>query len=176
MALLTALPAWVGWMFAAVAAFCAITDFRSDKIYNKVTLPAAFLGLAFVLAFVPGQIGNALLGVALGFGFFFVLFFFGIMGAGDAKLVMALATVLGVHGTWELILNSFFIGGMGAVAILIAKKRVRVFFSEIYYFFRSLFIKELEVHWPKLDKNTKAPFGVAIFIAYLVIFLGANQA
>jgi Flp pilus assembly protein protease CpaA len=92
------------------------------------------------------------------------------MGAGDAKLVMALSTVLGSAQTLDLIYGSFLVGSLGAIVLLIRKKRVRIFFREVFNFFKTLFIKDLKIIWPKLDRETKAPFAVAICMGYFYVW------
>lgn len=83
----------------AVAAFtvaAAVSDMRSRKIRNELTVSFFVAGLAFHTA-VDGLDGflYALLGFAAGFGIFFLLWIIGTGGGGDTKLMGALGAWLG---------------------------------------------------------------------------------
>jgi prepilin peptidase CpaA len=160
-----------GIAFLLVAMTASITDLLRDKIYNWLTVPAFIAGLALNLYLGMNYFNGALAGVGVAAAIFLPLFIFKVMGAGDAKLVMALATVLGASATFELISISIVLSSLGAVVILVRKKRVREFFRQVYMFLRSLFVKGLEIQWPKLDQQSKAPFGIAIFFAYVVVWM-----
>lgn len=81
------------FIFTLVA---AITDLRTRKIPNWLTVPACVAGIAFHL--VTGGLsglGVALGGFAVGFGLLLVLWLIGGGGAGDVKLMGALGAWLG---------------------------------------------------------------------------------
>ena len=168
--ILRELPNWVPWFFAMVAIICAITDTLKNKVYNVITFSSFFLGLVLVLIYSPTRITDSISGILIAMCFFVPMFIFKIMGAGDAKLVMALSTVLGSAQTLDLIYGSFLVGSLGAIVLLIRKKRVRIFFREVFNFFKTLFIKDLKIIWPKLDRETKAPFAVAICMGYFYVW------
>lgn len=165
-----------GLVFLAVALVAAITDLLKDKIYNWLTLSALSVGLIFNLYLGLNYFTGSIAGVAVAALIFIPLFAFKVMGAGDAKLMMALATVLGVSATLELISISIILASFGAAVILVRKKRVTEFFRQVGMFLRSLFVKELSVQWPKLDSEGKAPFGIAVFFAYIVVWMKAGAS
>jgi prepilin peptidase CpaA len=110
-------------VFTAVA---AVTDLRTRKIPNKLTIPAFLLGIIFQLWFHPygdGTIGGSLLNVAgafaLGFGTLFVLWMVGGGGAGDTKMMGALSVWLGWKMTIAVLILSTFIVLMGTVAAML---------------------------------------------------------
>lgn len=156
-------------LFTLVGACAAFTDYRAGKIYNVLTLPAMGIGLMLGALQGWGSFAQAAGGVALGFALFFPLFVLGIMGAGDGKLIMALGTVLGVQGTWHLVAWSMAVGSAGAIVLMVVRGRLKPFARECAKFFQSVFTPGLALHWPRLDKDSKAPFGLAIFAAYLIV-------
>ncbi len=74
----------------------AVSDLRTRRIPNLLTLPALLLGLGYQAAFF-GWAGLADAGLAfvMGFGILFVLWLIGGGGGGDAKLMGALSVWLG---------------------------------------------------------------------------------
>ncbi|QDU31030.1 Type IV leader peptidase family protein [Anatilimnocola aggregata] len=90
----------VGYDYVAlVAGFvtaAAVTDYRTRKIPNWLTVPAAILGLAYH-SFAPGGFGplTALAGFAVGFVLLLLPWILGGGGMGDVKLLAALGAWLG---------------------------------------------------------------------------------
>ena len=159
---------WVIPAFAAVGAVASYTDYRSGKIYNWLTLPAMALGLLIAASFGAAHLAAAAAGVVLGLAFFLPLNAAGVIGAGDAKLAMAYGSVLGALGVLDLIFWSFIIAGMASVVILLVRGRCRHFVKETGAFLRSLVTPGLALHWPRLDRASKARFGLAIFAGFLL--------
>lgn len=158
-------------IYAAIGATAAFTDYRDGKIYNWLTLPALLLGLALAAVGGGHSFGQALLGLGVATALFLPLYFTGVLGGGDVKLMMALGTVLGPETTFDLILASLTIAAAGAVGLLIRHGRVRAFTREIWFFIRSVFVRGLEIHWPKMRRDIKAPFGIAIFLGFICVIM-----
>lgn len=108
----------------------AITDARTRRIPNKLTLPMFLLGLIYQFAFNGwsgspefgiGEAGlaNALLGFALGFGTLFVLWLVGGGGGGDVKLMGALSIWLGFQLTLLVMIVSTLFVVLGAAGIVL---------------------------------------------------------
>src|SRR4051794_39769429 len=86
---------------ALIAAFmtaCAIVDYRSQKIPNWLTLPAALLGIGFHLLAPEGIGPMALAGFAVGFSLLLLPWILGGGGMGDVKMLAALGAWLGPVG------------------------------------------------------------------------------
>lgn len=94
------------FLLACVAAFtvsAAVTDFRTRRIPNWLTLTAFVLGVTFQ-AWQGGWagLGTAAVAFSVGFGLFFVLWLIGGGGGGDVKLMGALSVWLGVTLIWQV--------------------------------------------------------------------------
>lgn len=115
----------IGYDFAAlVAAFtalAAVLDYRTQKIPNWLTVPAAILGLVYS-GLAPHGIGVlwSLAGFAVGFSLLLLPWLLGGGGMGDVKLLAALGSWLGPMG----ILMAFSVGAIlaagGMIAVLTA--------------------------------------------------------
>ena len=174
MPLVSGMPQWMGWLYGGIAAVAAFTDYRSGKIYNWLTLPALALGLVVALGVGMPTVVLALQGVAVASVIFLPMFFGGILGGGDVKLLLALGTVLGAHGIFFLSCTSIVIASAGAVALLFVHRRAGIFVSQLWMFFRSVFTPGLQLQWPKLSRDIKAPFGIAIFFGLLYVLAGGS--
>jgi prepilin peptidase CpaA len=81
---------------ALYTAAAAVSDFRTRRVPNWLTLPAALGGLAFhTLAPQGWGLTTSLAGMALGFALLLVPFLLGGGGMGDVKLLAALGAWLG---------------------------------------------------------------------------------
>lgn len=100
-------------------------DIKNNTIPNKYTIPSLVLGL-LLMTLQGGFSGlkDSLLGFLLGFGLFFIPFVFGLMGAGDLKLMAAIGALKGLAFTWNSIIYSGIAGGLVVVVYVIYKKRL----------------------------------------------------
>jgi prepilin peptidase CpaA len=141
-----------------VACMAVICDVRTRRIPNKLTFGAAAAGLAYGL-WVGGLGGFGTAGLAwlIGAALFFPFFALGGMGAGDVKLLAALAAWLGPLDTIYLAIFASLAGGVFAVVVSIARGYGRQAFSNIWL---------MLMHWrlvglkpvPGLTlKDTRAP-------------------
>jgi prepilin peptidase CpaA len=107
----------------------AISDFRSRRIPNAMTVPFFVAGLVYQ-GVANGWSGLADAGLAflIGFGTLFVLWLVGGGGGGDVKLMGALSAWLGVSLTIRVLIVSilFVIAGtFGVVLLSIGRRGVR---------------------------------------------------
>lgn len=113
-------------LMLAMLAVCIVTDLRVGKIYNRVTVPCAVLGLA--LAMVGGGmrgIGDHLLGIALVLVLMFLLSPLCPLGGGDTKLLAAVGALQGVHFIIWALLFTGVAGGVIALAVAIRRRMLR---------------------------------------------------
>jgi len=100
-----------------------ITDLRSRKIWNAVTLPAMGFGLAANTA-SDGVSGFAFAGLGLlaGFALLLIPYLLGGMGAGDVKLLAAIGALQGPAFVFYAFLYTAVAGGVIAAAIVTARR------------------------------------------------------
>lgn len=151
-------------LLSIVAAF---SDLFYRRIPNWLTLPAFLLGVfasIWVRGFWPG-LSFSLLGGFVGLLLFGWMFFFRFMGGGDVKFLMALGAWGGSRYAVEVAILSVLLGGLFAAFILLAKGMLRSFLRRLYRFILTVFVRELAVEFPDLDRKSKMPFGLPIAIA-----------
>jgi len=118
----------VGYGFVALvatfSALCAIVDYRTQKIPNWLTVPAAVCGLVYS-ALAPGGIGIvwSLAGFAVGLALLIFPWLLGGGGMGDVKMLAALGTWLGPLG----VLIAFGLGSVLAAAGMIGVLTLSMF-------------------------------------------------
>jgi prepilin peptidase CpaA len=106
---------------AAIGILIAIAyrDVRTRRIPNALTATIALLGLArLILADDLLAAAHTLLTSALVFAAAFLLFWRGVFGGGDAKLVAAVALLVGAHDLFDFFLVMSMCGGGLGLAIL----------------------------------------------------------
>jgi prepilin peptidase CpaA len=102
----------------ACAAIGSVHDVRERRIPNRVTGPAVLTALA-LHAFAggwSGLAGSALAGFIAG-GIFLVFFLAGGMGAGDVKLMTAVACFIGLGSLQTVLLSTIAAGALLALAV-----------------------------------------------------------
>ena len=104
----------------------AVTDLRSRKIPNWITVSGAALGLMIHTA-QSGLSGAAwsVAGAALGFGIFIAFYLAGGMGAGDVKLFSAVGALAGPQALVMIFVFTGLLGGIVAVCAALWHRRVR---------------------------------------------------
>jgi Flp pilus assembly protein protease CpaA len=111
----------------AVAAFLAAAygDIRSRRIPNKLALAIGVLGVSrMVLVGDPGAAAATLLAAAAMLAIGFGLFWRGIIGGGDAKLVSGATLLVGYGDLFSFLFLMSLCGGLLALAVL-AQDRIR---------------------------------------------------
>lgn len=165
----------------AIASVCLITDILWRRIYNLVTLPAAFAGLT--LGFVNGGWQGLLLavgGLVIGFATLIIPYYVGGMGAGDVKLMAALGALVGPGAIVQVFLYTALIGGVIAVANAIWRKTLTRAFRNIWEWTRSLWLQRMAglrggLTQTELEKTAGViPYGVAIALG-LYAYLGLGR-
>ncbi len=156
---------WI-WPIAVISGVAAVMDLLRGRVYNWFTFPLMLAGI--VVSALMGGWGGAgvsLLGILAGFLLFGWMFWFGAMGGGDVKLLMALGAWGGWRYATDVAVLSVLIGGVIALSILLVKGRLPRFLRMLHRFLLTLFVKELETETPKIDWKLTFPYAVPIAVA-----------
>jgi len=117
-------------------------DWEHQLILNKVTYPAAIVALVILaidsLLPEPGILGNlgflpqpsilsGIIGGAIGFVFFLIVFLINPkgMGMGDVKLAGLIGLVIGLPLVTVALLTGIFLGGLVAIVLLLLRRKGR---------------------------------------------------
>jgi prepilin peptidase CpaA len=117
----------------AVACTAVVFDVRTRRIPNLLNFGAAAAALIF--AFVAAGTSGATTAAAawlVGAALFFPIFALGGMGAGDVKLLAALAAWLGPMDAVYLALFTSMAGGVAALALAVGRGYLRQAFSNMW--------------------------------------------
>ncbi|MBN2008858.1 prepilin peptidase [candidate division KSB1 bacterium] len=147
----------------------AYTDITRRKIHNILTLPAIVVGLALNVI-LPGQSGiwNSLLGFAVGFGIFLVMFLFGGMGGGDVKLMGAIGAFKGYPFILDAMLFSIFTGGILALLVMAFRGTLLKGLKNIAQSVFSFLIPHVQAEPLIKEDSHKIPFGFCIAVGTIV--------
>jgi len=154
----------------------AYTDTRFYIIPDKVSLPVMLAGL--VAAVYKGNLAEAFLGAAIGFGILFLLAALGGAGGGDAKYAAGLGMWFGVNVLMVLFWASV-VGLMWGITKLIRRGELK---QRAGLFFRGIFLRLIcnvrgSAIIPKLSETPSAPVppGAVPFGACLALAAWAVQ-
>ncbi len=159
-------------VFFIVLSVASWTDIRRGKIYDWLTLPAIFLGLA--IHFIAGGIGEPLLysliGAVVGGGVFWVFYLFNAVGGGDVKLMAAIGALMGFRFTVSALVVISIVGAFMALLVLVFRRRLLQGLKEsarTMFFIRKRRVEE--------SARITIPYGVAIaagsFVTWVLMFL-----
>ena len=156
-----------------LALLAAVTDWRSRRIPNWLTLPGLLVGVAANSA-LHGWSGlkASLLGAGLGLLLLLPFVLLRSLGAGDWKLAGALGAFTGPGVLVDLLLASVLVAGVMALVLVIYKGRVRQTVRNIGHILISLVTFRLPGSQVSLDNpdSLKVPYGVAL--AFTVVLYG----
>lgn len=171
-------PHWFLLLAAsAVILVAAITDLRTRRIPNWLTLPAVPIGLvaSFVFGGVPGLVFAAI-GLVVALMIYLPLYALKAMGAGDGKLMAAVSVFIGWYMWLHLFMAASVLGGLVAVLFTMAKGEFRNTLARSVTVLRSLARFEAPSSAdPTLDirsaKSISLPHGSVIALAWLVLLV-----
>lgn len=113
-------------MALGVALTACVTDVRSRRIPNVLTLGGAAAALVFHAVTAEGAgIGTAAMGWLVGTAVFLPFFLLGGMGAGDVKLMAALGAWLGPAEAFAIAIYASLAGGVLALGVALATGYLR---------------------------------------------------
>lgn len=165
-------------VYGFTALLCAATgaafDLRTRRIPNALTGPSILL--SFLLHLVLGgwkQLGSSVSAAAIGGGIFLIFYLAGGMGAGDVKLMTAVASIAGYHSLLELLVATAITGGVFSILLAAYRGKLKETFRNIGALFVHHRFEGLKPH-PELNlKNTRTlrlPYAVAIAAGCLITF------
>ncbi|MCL6582056.1 MAG: A24 family peptidase [bacterium] len=166
---------------AVILAVAAISDVRSHKIPNRLTLSAMGAGIIYHIC-LSGWRGGlfSLAGAIAGLGLLFGFYLLGGMGAGDVKLMGAVGSFLGPKGVLVAFVATGLVGGIYAAIILVFHGRVRDigsrFWARLKAFgamAKTFFYTRQLVYLPaaKEEKRPRLYYGLAIALGTMVAIL-----
>ena len=155
----------------ALAVAAGVTDWRSRRIPNWLTITGLLVGIAANAAVGGvGGLKTSLLGAGLGLLLLLPFVFLRSLGAGDWKLAGALGAFVGPGVLLDLLMGSIFVAGIMALGLVIYKRRLMETLRNIGRMLRSM----LTFHMPgaevSLDnpQSLKIPYGVALALTTLL--------
>ncbi|HPM80093.1 MAG TPA: A24 family peptidase [Candidatus Anammoximicrobium sp.] len=162
-------------------ALAAVSDIRTMRVRNALTVPLIFGGILFH-AVTP--LGNGwafgLGGASVGFLLLFVLFLLGGIGAGDVKLLTGVGAWLGPSAVFFVFLAAGLLAGFVSLVIVVKGRS----FSETWHRFRVMWFQVVSLSkYVAADDNVEVacnnsrerhrliPFGAVIFVATIAVAL-----
>lgn len=149
-------------IFPAIMAFAAVSDLLTMTISNRVSLllVAGFAALALTTGMDWQTVGmHALAGVTV-LAITFILFAFGWIGGGDAKLAAATALWLGWSQLLSYALYSSLLGGVLTIALLSLRAAP----------LHPTFLVREAWYVRMTDEKTGIPYGIALAAAGLLLY------
>lgn len=107
------------------ASIGAVTDYRSRRIPNWLTVPSILLGLVLhrTLNGWFDMATAALAGLIAG-GIFLIFLLAGGMGGGDVKLIAAVCCLAGISHTMSILIATSLLGGVFAIALALSSRQM----------------------------------------------------
>jgi prepilin peptidase CpaA len=161
---------------AFVVASCAgVLDWRFRRIPNWLTVSGAVASIAVNTIFYRwAGLKTALLGMGLGLALLLPFVLVRSLGAGDWKLAGSLGACLGPRHLFDILIAAFLVAGVMALAVVIAKGRLKSTLINIAHMLAALVSLRLPGAEVSLDnpQSTKIPFGVALALATVLYIAG----
>jgi prepilin peptidase CpaA len=155
----------------AFAITAGISDLRSRRIPNWLTVPGLLVGIAANAA-ASGWSGvrTSLLGAGLGLLVLLPFVVIRSLGAGDWKLAGALGAFVGPGVLVDLLMVSVFMAGIMSLALVIYKRRFKETLRNMGRLLASIFTFHMPGPEVSLDnpKSMKIPYGVALALTTLL--------
>ncbi len=144
----------------------AVVDFRSHRIPNILTFPAILIGIGyFTISDGVAGLLFSLSGMTVGLGVLIIPYLFGIMGAGDVKLMAAVGALLGKDGAFSAFVWTCIAGGVLAGVMLVIHRGYALDLARSCWGTLKTFALTRQYIWvysKKMVEKPKLPYGVAI--------------
>lgn len=159
----------------ALAVAAGVTDWRSRRIPNWLTVPGLLVGIAAnALAGGWSGVKTSLLGAGLGLLLLLPFVFVRSLGAGDWKLAGALGAFLGSAALIDVLMGSVFVAGIMALGLVIYKRRLKETLRNIGRLLAAMVTFRMPGPEVSLDnpQSLKIPYGVALALTTLLFGIG----
>lgn len=155
-----------------VLMICVVTDIKSRKILNFVTLPAIIIGFTYYIN-INGLEGFLYSGKGflVGFSLLLIPFMMGGIGAGDVKLLAAVGAIKGTQFVFYTFFYAAIIGGVIALVIMMRRRELKSFFMRLFYSLYFIKANEGSLNLDKTDLAPTIPYGVPIAIGALCTYV-----
>jgi prepilin peptidase CpaA len=167
--------------YASTALLCAtvaaVYDLKTRRIPNLLTGPSILLALLLHLVLGGwGQLGLSAAAALIGGGIFLLFYLAGGMGAGDVKLMAAVAALAGYASVPRLLIATVLTGGVLALGLAILRGKLKTTLRNIVALLLHHRAEGLTPH-PDLNlQNTntlRLPYAMAIAAGCLVTFVSS---
>ena len=176
--MLTNLPLITRAVLIVMVVTAAIFDLRYRRIPNWLVLAGLVVGFGLnTFLFEMTGLASSAKGMGIALLIYFPLYLLRAMGAGDAKLMAAVGSIVGGWGNWLLLfVATAVIGGVLGLIVLLFAGRIQKTFWNMGWILNEILHFRAPYHSsPELDvrsaKGMRMPHGVAIAlgsIAFLV--------
>ncbi len=176
---MTTLPLACEVVLVALVVAAAFFDLRTRRIPNFLVLAGFISGLALnTFLFGISGLWHSVVSFLLAFGVDLILYLLHARGAGDVKLMGAVGAIVASPWNWfGIFVFSAFAGGIVALIMALAKRRVRQTLWNVAFIFREMAClrapyvtrKELDVSNPKalrLPHGAMIAFGSIVFVIF----------
>jgi prepilin peptidase CpaA len=144
-------------LLLAIAASAAVTDVRQGKVHNVLTYTGVIAGLVLNAVLPAGiGLGQALLGLVVGFVPLFLAYLAGGLGGGDVKLMAAVGAFVGPAAALWALLYTSIVGAALCLALILWKEGSAGLLVRM-----SLLARKEATDEPRADR-LRFPFAVAV--------------
>ncbi len=133
------IPPVLQGLLALITVLAGATDIRERRIPNWLVLVGLTLGFGLNW-FLFGSAGllNSAKGLGLALLFYFPLFALRAMGAGDAKLMGAVGSIVGPANWFGIFVISALLGGIVGLVVVVLRRRVSKTLFNVAFIVREL--------------------------------------
>lgn len=174
-------PPGIAALLLALVVGAAAYDVPFRRIPNWLTAAGVLLGLAMNTFLYQGWPGlrMSLMGLAVGFGAYFILYSLHAMGAGDVKLMAAIGAMVGWQDWFGIFIVTAIIGGFASLVLMTLRGRIKKTLWNVGFVLtemkngRAAYLSndELDV---RSSKAIGLPHG-AVIAAGTLVFLGLSM-
>jgi prepilin peptidase CpaA len=156
-----------------LVAAAAVTDLRSHRIPNYITIPALLLGLVLsVLSGGLAGLGQSAAGIGLALGVFVLsLLCGGGIGGGDIKLLGAVGALGGAAFLLQSLVVAVLVGGVMAVGLALLRGRLRRVLGHCWHWLVLRASLHASVPLGTDDPGLKLPYALPIALGVLACVL-----